>query len=87
MIVVAESVHVLAALTWAGAVVAAGLVLSIRTGEVGRVRALLLRRFGFLAAGCVAVAALTGSYLAGYRITRRWTPSCTPATAGSCSSS
>ena len=69
VIVVAESVHVLAALTWAGAVVAAGLVLSIRTGEVGRVRALLLRRFGFLAAGCVAVAALTGSYLAGYRIT------------------
>ncbi len=69
LLVVVESSHVLAALLWTGSVVAAAVVLTAprRPGAAG-LRSAVLRRFGAVAAGCVAVMVVTGLLLAGRRI-------------------
>jgi copper transport protein len=70
-LVAVESVHVLSALLWTGSVVAAALVLMLRvSGEPGlrTLRLTVLRRFGVVAASCVAVAGVTGIILAGARV-------------------
>lgn len=61
--VLASSVHVAAALTWAGAVVCLAAVLLVE--RQGGVVALLrtLRAFGLPAAGCLTLAAVTGVFL------------------------
>ncbi len=66
--VAVQSVHVVAALTWTGAVVAAGLLLFTRAQDLRIIRTDVIRRFGAVAAGCVGAAAASGAYLAGHRI-------------------
>jgi copper transport protein len=70
-LVAVETLHVLSALLWTGSVVAAALVLMLRVpGEPGlrALRVSVLRRFGAVAASCVAVAGVTGIILAGARV-------------------
>jgi len=70
-LVAVETLHVLSALLWTGSVVAAALVLMLRVpGEPGlrALRVTVLRRFGAVAASCVAVAGVTGIILAGARV-------------------
>jgi copper transport protein len=74
-----ESVHVLSAITWVGALVAAAVVLfrpvssapgrpHLSHAALALIRRAMLRRFGFVAAGCVAAMVVTGLLLAGERV-------------------
>jgi copper transport protein len=70
-LVAVESLHVLSALLWTGSVVAAALLLMLRVRSEPGLRALrltVLRRFGAVAASCLAVAGVTGIILAGARV-------------------
>lgn len=67
LLLVTDILHILATMTWAGTVIVAGVVLVGLRGHREQARA-VLRRFGLVATGALAVLVATGLLLAGDRV-------------------
>ncbi|HEY3708626.1 MAG TPA: copper resistance protein CopC [Amycolatopsis sp.] len=67
LLLVTDVLHILATMTWSGTVIAACIVLVGLRGQRDQARA-ILRRFGLVATGALAVLVATGLLLAGDRV-------------------
>lgn len=67
LLLLADVLHILATMTWAGTVVVAGVVLVGLRGQREQARA-ILRRFGLVATGALILLVATGLLLAGDRV-------------------